>query len=370
MNHKAGEFAACGKMRCLGEGRSKDALLQCAKHLIFYLLPPTIALLLFHKLSLMPKPPRNLINKIICGDAKRILQRLPDESIDCVVTSPPYWALRDYGVKNQIGLEASFEDYVERLCAVFDEVKRVLKREGTCWVNMGDTYSTRAGEKSSWGGYHCEPKRQGEERVLSNSKRPSSHLPSKCLLQIPARFAIEMINRGWILRNEIIWHKPNAMPSSVKDRFTVDYEKVFFFAKSRWYYFAQQFEPLRNPTRLKRPLVSPEGTKKRVYGGLYISAINPNTEEASRRRMLERGRNKRCVWSIATKPYRGNHFAVYPPGLVETPIKAGCPEGGIVLDPFVGSGTTAVVAGKLGRKFIGIDLNPSYVEMARKRLSQ
>ena len=319
---------------------------------------------------LMPNLPRSFINKIICGDAKCVLQRLPDECVDCVVTSPPYWALRDYGMKNQIGLEASFEEYVKRLCDVFDEVKRVLKREGTCWVNMGDTYSTRAGEKSSWGGYHCEPKRQGEARVLSNNKRPSPKLPTKCLLQIPARFAIEMINRGWILRNEIIWHKPNAMPSSVKDRFTVDYEKVFFFAKSRWYYFAQQFEPLRNPGRLQRPIVTPEGTKKRVYGDLYISAINPNTEEASRRRMLEMGRNKRCVWSIATKPYRGNHFAVYPPELVETPIKAGCPEGGILLDPFVGSGTTAVVAGKLGRKFIGIDLNPNYVKMARRRLAQ
>jgi len=318
--------------------------------------------------SVMPKLPRSLVNKIICGDAKRILQKLPDESIDCVVTSPPYWALRDYGAKGQIGLEASFEEYIETLCGVFDEVKRVLKRKGTCWVNMGDTYSMQGNTKGRWSGY-LQSKRS-TRAIASKATRPHTALPRKCILQIPARFAIEMINRGWILRNEIIWWKPNVMPSSAKDRFTVDFEKMFFFVKGRYYYFAQQFEPLRNPARLQRPLVTPQGKKKRVYGDAYVSAINPHTAEASRRRMLRRGRNKRCVWPIATRPYRGNHFAVYPPQLVETPIKAGCPKGGIVLDPFIGSGTTAIVARVLGRKFIGIELNPEYVAMAQKRLAR
>jgi site-specific DNA-methyltransferase (adenine-specific) len=177
-----------------------------------------------------------------------------------------------------------------------------------------------------------------------------------------------MIKRGWILRNEVIWWKPNCMPSSAKDRFTVDFEKLFFFVKSQRYYFQQQFEEPKDRARLTRPLVSPATNKKRVYGDEFISALNPKTAEASRLRILRQGRNKRCVWSIATRPYRGRHFAVYPPQLIETPIKAGCPKGGIVLDPFIGSGTTALVAQKLGRNFIGIDLNSQYVQLAKRAL--
>ncbi len=159
------------------------------------------------------------------------------------------------------------------------------------------------------------------------------------------------------------------MPSSAKDRFTVDFEKLFFFVKCKRYYFAQQFEAVRDRARLSRALVNPRGKRKRVYGDVRVAAINPNTAEASRLRMLARGRNKRCVWTIPTQPFRGKHFAVYPPRLVETPILASCPAGGVVLDPFMGSGTTALVAKKLGRRFIGVEINPRYVRMAERRLA-
>jgi site-specific DNA-methyltransferase (adenine-specific) len=293
----------------------------------------------------MPLVLSQCVNRILCGDALSILKKLPAESIDCVVTSPPYWSLRDYGVPGQLGLEASVDQYLIKLLAVLDEVRRVLKPQGTCWVNLGDVYSTRSSKK---GGKH----------------------PSKCLLQIPSRFALGMTDRGWILRNEIIWHKPNCMPQSVKDRFTVDFEKLFFFVKSRYYYFSQQFEPLRYAPRLRHSASNANHKAKRRYGDLFISSINPHTAEASRLRVLARGRNKRCVWKISTRPFYGRHFAVYPEELVETPIRAGCPEGGVILDPFSGSGTTLLVARRLGRNFIGIDLNPKYVRMSEERLAK
>jgi site-specific DNA-methyltransferase (adenine-specific) len=199
----------------------------------------------------------------------------------------------------------------------------------------------------------------------------SKELPSKSLCQIPSRFAIEMLNRSWILRNMIIWHKPNCMPQSVKDRFTVDFEYLFFFVKSKRYWFAQQHETLRNEERLRRRFFDPNNVwRKRVYGDDYIAAINPKTAEQSRARTLKVGRNKRCVWTIGTKAFSGAHFAVYPEELCVTPILASCPKGGIVLDPFMGSGTTAVVARKLGRNYVGIELNPKYIALAEKRLAQ
>lgn len=308
------------------------------------------------------------LGRIICGDALKVLGRLPSGSVDCIVTSPPYWSLRDYGVRDQLGLEASPEEYIARLWAVFDEVRRVLKPAGTCWVNLGDAYATR-GNKT--GGRQKHPR-----SILSPSSHcaldfipPLARLPGKCLVQLPARFALGMIERGWILRNEIIWHKPNCLPQSARDRFTVDFERLFFFVKQRRYYFRQQFEPLQGRGRLLHRLINPEHPRKRIYGDRYISAINPRSAEASRRRILRHGRNKRAVWRISVRPFRGEHFAVYPPALIETPIRAGCPEGGVVLDPFMGSGTTALVARDLGRNFIGIELNPAYVRLARRRLA-
>jgi DNA modification methylase len=307
----------------------------------------------------------SFINRIICGDAEKILKTLPSDSIDCVITSPPYWSLRDYEVKEQIGQERDFTEYLERLLTVFDEVRRVLKPEGTCWIVIGDTYGgSGAGNQ------------RGVQRIKENNKfnRSPKFVPTKgkyakCLLQIPARLAIGMIERGWILRNEIIWHKPNCLPQSMKDRFTVDFEKVFFFTKSRKYCFRQQFEQIENPERLKRPYFNHDREHKWWNSDKKLP-INSEAMERSRGKVLITGRNKRSVWRIGTVNYKGDHFAVYPPRLIETPILAGCPENGIVLDPFMGSGTTALVAKRLGRNFIGIDLNPNYVKMAKQRLSQ
>jgi DNA modification methylase len=317
----------------------------------------------------MPSAFNRFTNRIFCGDAHKVLRQIPSESIDCVVTSPPYWSLRDYGVKGQLGLEPSVEEYIDNLCAVFEEVRRVLKRGGTCWVNIGDAYSTRSSKTGNL--YkHPQPIRTAASNAALNFSRPHTKLPPKCLVQLPARFALEMISRGWILRSEIIWHKPNCMPSSAKDRFTVDFEKLYFFVKDRRYYFDQQFEPLTDKARMMRPLINPSGKRKRVYGDSYIAAINPQTAEASRKRILTRGRNKRCVWRITTRPFRGEHYAVFPEALIETPIKAGCPVGGVVLDPFMGSGTTALVARRLHRRFIGIELNKGYIRMAKARLAR
>lgn len=309
---------------------------------------------------------KQFINRIICGDAQDILKTLPTGSIDCVVTSPPYWGLRDFGVDGQLGLESNVEDYVERLCLVFDEVRRVLKETGTLWVNLGDTYGGDAPVRS----------RAGEQfaRIPPQKRRHAgnaSGVRKKSLALAPSRFALAMTKRGWLLRNEIIWHKPNIMPQSAADRFTHNFEKLYFFTLSSRYYFKRQYEPLSDPKSAERarPL-NPVIRRKRIYGDPFISAMNPKTQEASRKRMLRLGRNKRAVWTIATRPFHGEHSATFPPALVEMPIEAGCPPGGIVLDPFAGSGTTALVARQLGRRFIGIDLNPSYVRMAEARLAK
>jgi DNA modification methylase len=316
----------------------------------------------------------DFVDKILQGDALSILMTLPSESIDCCVTSPPYWGLRDYGVEGQLGLEPDFREFITKLADIFDEVNRVLKPAGTCWVNLGDTYA------GSWGNYAPggikgeqrpkETERLDRKAYSDTSFRPPSagaRLPvrNKSLCQIPSRFAIEMTDRGWILRNHIIWHKPNCMPSSTKDRFTVDYEDLFFFTKSPKYYFEQQLEPLTTSSaaRLSQDIAQQTGTS-RANGGRKTNG--PLKAVGS----VEDGKNKRAVWRISPRPFKEAHFAVFPEELIETPIKAGCPPFGIVLDPFMGSGTTALVARKLVRHFVGIELNPEYIQMAQRRIGQ
>ncbi len=301
----------------------------------------------------------NMKQEIIQGDCLEKLKDIPAESIDCMITSPPYWALRDYGITGQLGLEPTFQEYVTKLCDIFDEVKRVLKKDGTCWVNMGDTYamtSVRGGNKPFGAGVGAN---KHYEKGSIPFKREKQTVKNKSLCQIPSRFAIEMTNRGWILRNEIIWYKPNCMPSPIKDRFTVDFEKVFFFVKSKKYKFEMQKEPLKSKfhgkdweTRksLGEPMRQGLGKRATTFGG------SPD------------GRNKRCVWEINTKPLKEAHFATYPEKLIEPMIKAGCPVGGVVLDPFFGAGTTGLVAKKQSKNYIGIELNIAYIEIARKRL--
>jgi site-specific DNA-methyltransferase (adenine-specific) len=301
------------------------------------------------------------MRELIQGDALSELKKLPDESVNCCVTSPPYWALRDYGVKGQLGLEPTFQEYITKLCDIFDEVKRVLRKDGTCWVNIGDTYNANF----RWGKKETASKEQLGNRGTVDFMGKQGTI-SKCLLQIPSRFAIEMTNRGWILRNEIIWYKPNCMPSSVKDRFTVDFEKIFFFVKNKKYWFETQYEPHAEVSIKARNSKLNQTTN----AGASMSAVNVQlgNETRGKRFVPEQGRNKRCVWRITTKPYKEAHFATFPEDLVETPIKAGCPVSGTVLDPFCGSGTTGVVAKKLNREFIGIELNPEYIKLAKKRI--
>src|SRR3990167_5025184 len=334
------------------------------------------------------------VNMIIQGDSLEILKTLPDESIDCAITSPPYWALRDYGVKGQLGLEPTFQEYITKLCDIFDEVKRVLKKEGTCWVNIGDTYASGGGA-SRHKGYN-DPKypngRTGEFEEPNTN--PQKGATEKSLCQIPSRFAIEMTNRGWILRNKIIWNKPNCMPSSAEDRFTVDFEEIFFFVKSKKYYFEQQLEKAiwaEKDYRSKieggvlsggKTATGEYATKRVAYSkkvkdsveffgegsgnpgnGLYgstLGEITPNMEMGLK--------NKRTVWRINTKGYSEAHFATYPEALVEPMIKAGCPKNGTVLDIFMGSGTTAIVALQLDRKYLGIELNEEYIKIAQDRI--
>ena len=294
------------------------------------------------------------LNSILEGDALKKLKELPDQFVNMCMTSPPYWALRDYGVKGQLGLEPTFDEYINKLCNIFDEVKRVLRDDGTCWVNLGDTY---------FGSGKCAG-------VDNTPRTIKGKLPDKTLTMIPMRFAIEMVNRGWILRNTIIWHKRSCMPSSVKDRFTVDFEYLFFFSKKKNYYFETQYEGYSKATR-DDSRFNPGSKKNHTYDRKTEHQPNELKIKAQRggfKQGNEKGRNKRTVWTINPKPFKDSHFAVYPEELCETPIKAGCSKGGIVLDPFFGAGTTGVVALKQSKKFIGIELNPEYIEIAKARL--
>jgi len=463
-------------------------------------------------------------NIILNGDALIHLKEFPNESINCVMTSPPYWALRDYGIsvetiwdgketceheweigkaagdprikkrsesragwerpsreefanrdnkmvcpvcnkefegkpnqkfcsieclntlsnsertsyiqnsnfcikcgawKGQLGLEPTFELYIKHLCDIFDEVKRVLRKDGTCWVNLGDTYSATRWTNNTDSG---QPMNNFKDGYRGINPEKITGLEDKNLTLIPFRFAIEMQNRGWILRNVIIWHKPNVMPSSVKDRFTVDFEYLFFFVKSKKYFFETQYEKAEvgyNDLDF-RPISDKD---KQNVVSIKTSATGASM---NRENKFIQTRNKRAVWKITTKPFKEAHFAVYPKELCETPIKAGCPEfvcnkcgrpregiiekeyinqrisenekyspsnkmfgtnvtygrgkliiknkgyiscscnagfsGGIVLDPFFGSGTTGLVALKQNKQFIGIELNKEYIEIANKRL--
>ena len=335
--------------------------------------------------------------------------------------------------KGSLGLEPTFDLYIKHLCDIFDEVKSVLRDDGTCWVNLGDTYSNSGGMSNP------APDRAGGKAVGTRGtqpsaiakggfERPKNDVQSKCLLQIPSRFSIEMTNRGWILRNTIIWHKNNCMPSSASDRFTVDFEYLFFFSKSEKYYFEQQFE------EYTKPLDRWGGDSLKANGkSTWDNGTGQSSYRDRNMRPNELGRNKRTVWNINTKPFPGSHFAVFPEELIETPIKAGCPEficdkcgkprekiyedtgeliqqeghgsktadhinasptsslrtkkvkekksvgytnckcnagfhPGTVLDPFAGSGTTGKEAKNQGKNSILIELNPDYIPMIIKRL--
>jgi len=310
------------------------------------------------------------LNKIICGDSLEVLKTLPAECVNCIVTSPPYYCLRDYGVSGQIGLEKTPEQYIENLVNVFSECYRVLKSDGTMWVVIGDSY---AGSGRGWSGKNdlYSRKIQPAASFATEFSKPHklSGYKSKDLIGIPFMLAFALRERGWYLRQDIIWAKSNPMPESVKDRCTKAHEYIFIFSKSAKYYFnhAAMLEPAQYDNHKNQIKAA---SKKYLNGtgtGLQTQTINKG---GARWKEVDGQfiRNRRDVWFVPTRGFKEAHFATFPPNLIKPCIEAGCPENGVVLDVFMGAGTTAVVARELGRNFIGIELNPEYVRIAEKRL--
>lgn len=254
------------------------------------------------------------------GDALNVLQRLPSASVQCIVTSPPYWGLRDYDVPEQIGLEPTLPQFLHRLQTVFAEARRVLKDDGVLWVNIGDGYTSG---NRGW----RAPDKKNPARAMNVRPDTPEGLKPKDLMGVPWRLAFALQDDGWFLRADIVWNKPNAMPESVKDRPTRSHEYLFMFSKSEQYFYDR------------------------------AAVLEPN------------GRNCRSVWSINTQPFAGAHFATFPPKLIEPCIKAATRPGDFVLDPFFGSGTVGLVAHQLSREYIGVELHPEYVSLAAARLS-
>lgn len=387
-------------------------------------------------------------NQVIAGDCLEVMRDFPCESANLVMFSPPYWGLRDYDVEGQIGLEQTYQEYVKKMVEVGREVKRVLKKDGSWYLNLGDTYAgSGCGAQHGWADYKRE-----KVKGIMNEPSPQTKMKGleKCKLLIPYRVALALMDDGWICRNDITWFKPNAMPSSVKDRLTCHTERIFHLVKSKKYYY--DLDAIREQHKYKddRPRTvngKPNSSKQYSSGKLgfvsedtrlsnnplgknpgdvvkqdsvpgqtpqsirkhsgYFGAngepsvdfdkgknpgdvidtkqvISPHRVGSDKEWMQapkwereggsagyhELGRNPGDFWPITTKPFPEAHFAVYPEALCEKPIKSSCPKDGIVLDPMCGAGTTLVVAKRLGRRWIGIDLNRDYCEMARKRLSQ
>ncbi|KFK94565.1 MULTISPECIES: site-specific DNA-methyltransferase [unclassified Serratia (in: enterobacteria)] len=334
------------------------------------------------------------------GDCVELMRSMPEKAFHTCITSPPYFGLRDYGVDGQIGLEPTPEEFIEMLVGVFREVRRVLRDDGTLWVNIGDSYATggRGG-----GGSFMDARRDGAwkgESAVTGWRSAPSGMKHKDLIGIPWMLAFALRADGWYLRQDIIWHKPNPMPESVRDRCTKAHEYVFLFSKSPRYYFDHD--------AFKEPVQSNKGNANSFRGGAYVNGstfknaqgghrtVTGNTRsrrDSFKRSDSKRGqaipgqaygthraereestwdtnmRNRRSVWTIATRPFRGAHFATFPPALVEPCILAGSPPGGAVLDPFGGSGTSAGVAVAHGRKAVLCELNPDYAAMVPGRVS-
>ena len=296
------------------------------------------------------------------GNCLDKIQELDDNSIDCVVSSPPYFGLRDYGVDGQFGLEKTYQDYIANTVKVFETFKPKLKDTATIWWNVGDSYSS--GKRTSTTNQSL---RGGKDYGVTRTPVQNG-IKEKDLLMIPNRVAIALQDAGWYIRSEIIWHKPNPMPESVKDRPTSCHEKIWLITKNKKYYY--DADAIREPVK--------EISKKRIEYGLKHKhpdnigvAIPPvNTKRMGERFLNPLGKNKRNVWTITTKPCKEAHFATFPKDLIEPCIKAGCPEGGIVLDPFGGSGTTGIVSKHLKRKAILIELNEEYISIAKKRINK
>jgi len=312
------------------------------------------------------------LNHIYTGDALKTLRKFPAESVDCVVTSPPYYCLRDYGKIGQIGLEKSPETYIKNLVSVFMECRRVLKKEGTMWIVIGDSY---AGSGRGWSGKNDLYSRKTQPKASFANEFSKPHkiagYKNKDLIGIPWMLAFALRNSGWFLRQDIIWNKPNPMPESVRDRCTKAHEYIFLFAKSARYYFnyPAMLEPAKWDGRAKNIY---HGSTK--YGSSNSSLTNQQIHKGGKRWANSidgiPARNRRSVWTVPTRGFKGAHFATFPPDLIRPCIEAGCPSDGVVLDPFMGAGTTALIARELGRNYVGIELNSEYVRLAEERLGE
>lgn len=351
------------------------------------------------------------LNKIINGDCLEVMKTMPDGLVNCIVTSPPYWGLRDYGVEGQLGLESTPEEYTSKMVAIFREARRVLRDDGTLWLNLGDTY---AGNRSYQvpDNKHCTVgntigmtvSRRRDNALIPRSDLCVSGLKNKDMVGIPWRVAFALQADGWYLRSEIIWHKPNPMPESVTDRPTKAHEYIFLLSKSAQYFYdaeaikeesVYQGDDRKGraskdhkcmPDAMKNGIRPPKSFKGSQFN-TGKTAIHQLGRSSGRPRVTgnlpglddqgracngpgQEMRNKRSVWTVTTHPYNEAHFATFPPELIKPCILAGCPENGIVLDPFFGAGTTGVVCADLGRNYIGIELNPEYVAMAEQRIAR
>ena len=299
-------------------------------------------------------------NKIYNEPCLDTLRKMPNDFLDCVITSPPYWQLRDYGYDGQWGLEPTFQQYLEHLWEMMDEIHRVLKPTGTCWINLGDTYNN-----SGWAGDRKD--KYNDQPIVATGTKAGrggqKGFPDKCLILIPHRFAIGCIDRGWIVRNDIIWAKRNGMPESVNDRFTKKHEYIFLMTKSRKYYF--DLDAIRD----KHISIDSRGDKRIKYDGKG----NPNnfSGDVDWLGQNEKGKNPGTVsdfWDVKTRPSSVKHYASYNAELVNKPILAGCPEGGLIYDPFMGSGTTAIHAIMNKRFFIGSEMSSEYMKICNERV--
>ncbi|KZL04557.1 Modification methylase DpnIIB [Pseudovibrio axinellae] len=332
--------------------------------------------------------------EIRLGDVLDRLREMPDNSVDCVVTSPPYWGLRDYGVDGQLGLEPTLKEHLDKMVEVFEEVRRVLKPDGTCWINYGDCYATTpAGHKADNDG---RIRTKGDDRTFT--QKPFStiqgNLKPKDLCMVPNRFAIALQDAGWWVRGEIIWAKPNPMPESVRDRPAVAHEKIWLLTKSPRYFYDKE--------AVRQGRVGDEDAdgfrggcytrskagKRKAIGNKRVSdkqrghskrhaGFDTRWDQMTKEDQQANGRNLRNyepapleVWNVATRPFPGAHFATFPPELAQRCIEAGCPRGGVVLDPFGGAGTTGLVALRHGRRAILIELNPAYAAIAQERIEK
>jgi len=367
--------------------------------------------------------------RIINSDVFKGLAELEDESVHAVVTSPPYWGLRDYGVEGQIGLEPTLGEHLETMVKVMREVRRVLRPDGTVWLNYGDCYATAVNDRSAadtkalgnddrtfrdkpfstTGPIYVADAEKGDRRGEKTNKQHThagqaihtgriaagGTLKPKDLCMIPNRLAIALQDDGWWVRSEIIWHKPNPMPESIKDRPAVSHEKIWLLTKSRRYFYdatavrtpaaessiqrwAQDIENQEGSTRANggrktngnmKAVGGPHKSDKQRGHSRRHAGFNDRWDKMSKEEQQASRANLRNVWTIPTKPFSEAHFATFPPDLIEPCIKAGCPQGGLVLDTFGGAGTTALVADRLGRDAVLIELNPEYCELAERRIS-